>query len=120
MPESHDIDSWFIPDGETLLGEPRGEAEQEHYEETGELLDSEEPEVCPHCGEGYQKEKDGWFIHSWVPVDGDSFDTGWQERIDPNGNVAYTNSTRVKMGLVCMPCGEKRNVNDPFFDSIKP
>lgn len=91
MPKSHDIPEWYLPDGETLLGEPRGEAEQEHFEETGELL-SDDPEVCPHCGEEYQKETDGYFVHSWVPV-GDG--------------------SRVKMGLTCLPSGEKRNVNKP-------
>jgi hypothetical protein len=118
MPESHDIDPWFIPDGETLLGEPRGEHEQEHFEKTGELL-SDDPEVCPHCGEPYEKETDGWFVHSWVPVDGDGFGD-FEKRTHADGSVSWSRGATVKMGLVCMPCGKKRNVNDPFFDDLKP
>jgi len=95
--KKHDIDPWFIPDDEEIvLGQPRGEAEQEHYEENGELLDDEEPEVCPHCGEPYKTENNGFYTHAYVRKD--------------VGEILETDYCW-KPGVICTPSGDKNFEN---------
>jgi len=79
--EPHDIPPWFMPSGDVIIGEPRGEAEEEHFEETGQLLKEKEEQLCPHCGNAYEFEDDGYFIHESRMPDGSiGLDAGLPEK----------------------------------------
>jgi len=98
--EHHNIPPWFMPSEDTvLIGEPRGEVEKEHFEDTGQLLKQAEENLCPHCGKPYKLEDDGNFIHEHrVPTGTFGLNTGLPEK---DGHT-------VEPTAWCTESGEKR------------
>ncbi|WP_136689988.1 hypothetical protein [Halorhabdus amylolytica] len=97
--EKHDIPPWFMPSGDdpVVIGKPRGDAEKENLEEEGELLDEN---LCPHCGESYEKEEDGRYIHDYRPVEGNGT---WQRM----GGTEYW-SGEIEPAEWCTQAGRQR------------